>query len=68
MIVSSAALADVVPAWTASQQKNWGADFLFPTNIPVRLGEPDGAASGASWESAAAMSGSFWRIPTGLAR
>ncbi|WP_168355816.1 SGNH/GDSL hydrolase family protein [Sphingomonas gei] len=24
----------VVPAWTASQQPVWGADFLFPTNIP----------------------------------
>lgn len=28
----------VVPAWTASQQPVWGADFLFPTNIPPHLG------------------------------
>ncbi len=32
-----AAPTQIVPAWTASQQPVWGADFLFPTNIPARL-------------------------------
>ncbi len=30
--------ADVVPAWSASQQASWGRGFLFPTNIPADLG------------------------------
>jgi lysophospholipase L1-like esterase len=29
--------ARIVPAWTASQQRIWASDFLFPTNIPVQL-------------------------------
>lgn len=37
MLLTTAANSRVVPAWTASQQKVWKKDFLFPTNIPVTL-------------------------------
>ena len=37
MLLTTAANSRVVPAWTASQQKVWTNDFLFPTNIPVTL-------------------------------
>lgn len=36
-LLAQPARAQVVPAWTASQQPAWGSDFLFPTNIPVSL-------------------------------
>lgn len=38
-LLSQPAPARIVPAWTASQQAIWGSDFLFPTNIPVALGD-----------------------------
>jgi hypothetical protein len=37
MLLTTTANSRVVPAWTASQQKVWKKDFLFPTNIPVTL-------------------------------
>jgi lysophospholipase L1-like esterase len=37
MLLSQPLRAEIVPAWAASQQRIWGGDFLFPTNIPGRL-------------------------------
>lgn len=38
-LVTSPIQARTVPAWTASPQRVWGSDFLFPTNVPQRLAD-----------------------------